>query len=341
MRWAAQGVHWLSRRSSSACLLPPSFGWQGSRQGWAHWLAIGCRHDALAHRTAPGGGCAAAASLALGWWGVSCLGCFATHALEVCSGRQAGPQPATHAQLGGCAARAPCGWEQQYLQLEQRWAGAALCRHLRWCRSLRRCPRQLPPPPSIPAVLDLGSQPRLLYLSAGSSLNFTGIRVQGRARARRASTAAASATCSAASRHPRSLHSLRPHNPIPPGAGAAPPSAVLTNSSFGSQIVGNSLWPSVEGEPGHQLLFTNSSLQVGGRRACLLAWTAALAWHTAGLPRAKRGSAQRTAETPDWVPPHLPAAPPAPPPSGRGHPLLPQFNCHCPGPAAPGEPLGG
>lgn len=49
-----------------------------------------------------------------------------------------------------------------------------------------------------------------------------------------------------------------------PPAGAAPPSQVLTSPSRSTLVVGPSLWPTVDGEAGHQLLFVNSSVQVRG-----------------------------------------------------------------------------
>ncbi|PSC76682.1 kinase [Micractinium conductrix] len=67
-------------------------------------------------------------------------------------------------------------------------------------------------------VLDLGADPRLLYLAAGSTMSFNRIRLQG----------------------------------------AAPPSSAVANRS--TIVVGSPVWPTVDGEPGHQLRFFNSSL---------------------------------------------------------------------------------
>lgn len=67
-------------------------------------------------------------------------------------------------------------------------------------------------------VLDLGSHPRLLYLSAASSLTFSHVYLQG----------------------------------------SAQPSTASGRSTI---IVGSPVWPTVDGEQGHQLLFLNSTLR--------------------------------------------------------------------------------
>ena len=125
----------------------------------------------------------------------------------------------------------------------------------------------------LPAVLDLGADPRLLYLAAGSTMSFNRIRLQGGWAGRRDGvrsswpwrirpTATATAlvkgrwlaawTC-----HPRPV---RPSPCVCP-AGAAPPSSAVANRS--TIVVGSPVWPTVDGEPGHQLRFFNSSLLVG------------------------------------------------------------------------------
>ncbi|PRW58809.1 kinase [Chlorella sorokiniana] len=73
----------------------------------------------------------------------------------------------------------------------------------------------------LPKVLDLGGQPQLVYLSATSSLTFQRVHVQG----------------------------------------AAPPSQVMTSPARTTLIVSPSLWPTIDGEAGHQLIFEDASLQ--------------------------------------------------------------------------------
>jgi hypothetical protein len=124
-------------------------------------------------------------------------------------------------------------------------------------------------------VLDLGGQPHLLQLSSDSSLSFSRVDLQGgldlhmlpqrgAAHMMRQPTQRRSSTGSAQFAPPSNLdqpgshaaplpHSL-PTLPCPPGAaGAAPFSAVVHERT--TWVVGSPVWPTVDGDAGHQLLF--------------------------------------------------------------------------------------
>lgn len=47
-----------------------------------------------------------------------------------------------------------------------------------------------------------------------------------------------------------------------PPAGASPPSAVLTDANRSSIVSGSTLWPTIDGEPGHQLSLRDSRVKV-------------------------------------------------------------------------------